>query len=140
MAGAGASVEEVNHFIAVGVRDGEMTEVGEMRPIANHDPPKSEPQRRKSTRDGRVGGNIADYVNCAVAISSTTASMFISSNHGSPSLAMSTQHSTKARHYAALAARIRELRGNLDETEQLMGHMSDHLLGMRKLAAANGAQ
>ncbi|RSH83352.1 uncharacterized protein EHS24_007030 [Apiotrichum porosum] len=53
---------------------------------------------------------------------------------------MSTQHSTKARHYAALAARIRELRGNLDETEQLMGHMSDHLLGMRKLAAANGAQ
>jgi hypothetical protein len=53
---------------------------------------------------------------------------------------MSQAQNVKARHYAALAARLNTLKTNLDETERLMGDMSEHLLAMRSLAAANAAQ
>jgi hypothetical protein len=53
---------------------------------------------------------------------------------------MSSAQNTKARHYAALAARLKELNTNLDETERLMDDMAGHLLAMRSLAAATAAQ
>lgn len=53
---------------------------------------------------------------------------------------MSTTQNTKARHYAALAARLNTLKANLDETERLMEDMAGHLLAMRTLAASNAAQ
>lgn len=53
---------------------------------------------------------------------------------------MSTHHSTKARHYAALASGIKNLNANLGETEELFGMMSQQLLYMRQLAITNGSQ
>jgi len=53
---------------------------------------------------------------------------------------MSSVQNTKARHYAALAARLNTLKANLDETELLMDDMAGHLLAMRNLAASHAAQ
>lgn len=56
------------------------------------------------------------------------------------SLRMSSPHSTKARHYAALASGIRTLNTNLAETEELYGMLAQQLLYMRQLALTNGSQ
>lgn len=52
---------------------------------------------------------------------------------------MSTSQ-TKARHYAALGGRLRELNTTMSETDELMGKLSEHLLYMREFAACNAAQ
>lgn len=46
----------------------------------------------------------------------------------------------KSRHYAALSSRLRQLRGNLNETEVQMDALAEHLKAMQQLGTNHAAQ